>query len=242
MDRFHESLAETWQKLIHSPIHLDAALSQAPRDLKSYLAAFLPVLLRRPVALARALRSEALANPGVWSLSPSELADWRGVGELGQKFLDLCDEMPESGPPLGPSTRALKALHRSAELGSWDDFPSSWQEAWIREWGEEHAEKLCRTLAGDPPLSLRASRRIGQKRLLSALGDQVDLPEGSRLDEHVPSGVVLSQYVPVLGTSLAKDGLFEIQDLGSQGMAHFALWPERFMGLLSRFPVRNLRL
>ena len=240
MDRFHESLAETWQNLISSPIHLDSALSQTPRDLKPYLAAFLPVLLRRPVALAKAFRSEALANPGVWSLSPSELMDWRGVEELGQKFVDLCDEMPESGPPVGPSARALRALRRSAELGGWDDFPSSWQEAWIREWGEDRAEKLCRAMAGDPPLSLRASRRIGQKRLLAALGDQVDLPEGSRLDTHIPSGVVLTDYVPVLGTSLAKDGLFEIQDLGSQCMAHFSLWPEKFQGLLAPVPGADL--
>lgn len=235
-DRFHESLADVWRELFSSPIHLDAVLSQTPRDLKSYLAAFLPVLLRRPVALARALRSESLASPEVWNLSPEELVDWRGVEELGQKFIQLCGDVPEVGPPLGPSSQAIKVLRRSAELSSRDDFPFSWQEAWAEEWGENQAEVLCRSLASDPPLSLRASRRIGQKRLLAALGDQVDLPEGSRADTHVPSGVVLSDYVPVLGTSLAKDGLFEIQDLGSQCMAHFALWPERFSELLTASP------
>lgn len=241
MDRFHESLTEVWQKLFSSPVHLDAALSQTPKDLKPYIAAFLPVLLRRPVALARTLRSEALANAGVWSLPPDQLLDWRGVEELGQKFIDLCEDMPEVGPPPGPSAQALRVLRRSGDGAGWEDFPPSWQEAWAGEWGEQQAENLCRALASDPPLSLRASRRIGQKRLLGALGDQVVVPAGSHIDPIVPSGVVLSEYVPVLGTSLAKDGLFEIQDLGSQCMAHFALWPEHFSPCLTIVPGAELR-
>jgi 16S rRNA (cytosine967-C5)-methyltransferase len=109
-------------------------------------------------------------------------------------------------------------------------------EEWASEWGEKSADDLSRVLASDPPLFVRASGRTGTERLLSALSDQLELPEGTALSLYVPTAICLPSYAPVLRTSLHQDGVLEIQDEGSQLIAHFALWPKEFEGRLSQHP------
>jgi 16S rRNA (cytosine967-C5)-methyltransferase len=58
----------------------------------------------------------------------------------------------------------------------------------------------------------------------------------AQISQLAPLGIQLSGYTPVLNTELYQKGAFEIQDEGSQFMALFALWPERYGNLLQSKP------
>lgn len=217
-DRFTEAFDTLWSALFSSPVHLDSALSkQAPR-LKSLLAPVTSAILLRPVSLAERV-GVGMQEGEPWSLPHSSLPSWRAAGLLANRLHGLMS----SGLPAGP--------------GSLADFPPSMTGEWSRHWGPDKGRELAELLSTEPPLSLRARRDLGVAALREAIGGD-RLPVKSEASAIAPLGLRLAGYAPVLGNEASEKGQFEIQDEGSQLMALFALWPERYSPALSDVPGR----
>jgi 16S rRNA C967 or C1407 C5-methylase (RsmB/RsmF family) len=212
-----ERFAELWKSLFESPVHLDSALSKLPRSLKSTIAQIVPQILLRPVSQAEQL-GIGVGEGEPWSLVGRELARWRPAQIQAQRLHGMM------------SSRALETTPQPG------DFPPAMVAEWEKAWGREAMLALVETLGKEPPLSLRAARKVGAERLLKELKAGSQLPVKAELSAMAPFGVRLAGYAPVLGTDLYKRGAFEIQDEGSQLMALFALWPERYGKLLQKVP------
>ncbi|MGK5084824.1 hypothetical protein WDW37_16165 [Bdellovibrionota bacterium FG-1] len=208
---------EVWQSLFSSHVHLDSALSKLPRNTKTTVAQMMPPILLRPVSQAEVL-GVGMVPGEPWSLDPQGLAHWRSAQLLGERLYHGMSqrlEMPEPQPA---------------------DFPPRMIQEWESAWGHATALKLVNVLGQEPPLSLRASKRLGAAALLKGLAGGSQLPVRAQVSEFAPFGVRLSGYAAILGSDLFHKGMFEIQDEGSQLMALFALWPEIFGPLLSESP------
>lgn len=217
-----EGFDRLWQSLFQEPVHLDSLLAKQSPKLKSILAQIAPSILLRPCSQAESLGVGV--SPGEpWSLSPEKLAVWRAAHLMAERIY------------LGMSGKA------KSSTGSKEDFPPHLIEEWIQSFGEQTAEELIQILTQEPPLSLRASRKIGAEALLKGLSKGDQLPVRIERSDVSPMGVRLSGYVPVMGTEWYERGEFEIQDEGSQFMAFFALWPELFGPLLQTKPGKVLQ-
>lgn len=208
---------ELWQSLFTSPVHLDSALSKLSKNLKTTLAQIVPQILLRPVSQSEML-GIGVAPEEPWTLTTAELAKWRPAQTLAQRLHGM---MSQGQPTLAPQPA---------------DFPKRMVEEWEKVWGRKTMLELVSVLGREAPLSLRATRRLGAQGLLNRLTAGSRLPVKAELSGFAPLGVRLSGYAPVLRTELFAEGAFEIQDEGSQLMALFALWPERFAGLLQERP------
>jgi 16S rRNA (cytosine967-C5)-methyltransferase len=220
-DLILKNFAQLWESLWSSSVHLDSALSKQPPHLKSVLAQILPVILMRPASQAEAL-GVGVASGEPWSLRPAGLGDWRSAGLMLERMYEF---MAQGNPPADPME---------------EDFPPEMIQEWKKTWGEETLYHLVDTLGRAAPLSLRASRHFGAPNLMQALKVEGQLPVRIELSNMTPLGVRLSGYAPVLGSEVYQKGAFEIQDEGSQLMALFALWPERYGDFLSDRPGRVL--
>ncbi|MCM2321874.1 MAG: RsmB/NOP family class I SAM-dependent RNA methyltransferase [Oligoflexia bacterium] len=206
-----------WSRLFEEPIHLDSALSKLPPSTKSILAQILPAILLRPASQAEAM-GVGVPSGEPWKLTAPELSRWRPASFLCERIhAGMAGGIASSTP-----NRA--------------DFPPQMLEEWEASFGAEGCAGLVEALGKEPPLGMRASRRVGPAALLSELKKDSPLPVRSELSDLSPLGIRLSGYAPVLGTKAYERGDFEIQDEGSQVMALFALWPERFAPLLQEFP------
>ncbi len=206
-----------WQNLWESPIHLDSALSKLPTQTKSILAQILPVLLMRPASQAEALGIGVMEGEP-WSLDLQARAGWRPAFLIAERMYEL---MVQGFPSVEPMK---------------EDFPPEMIREWQKDWGEETLHQLIDSLGRAAPMSLRASQRVGASAVLQGLNADRPLPVRSELSHFLPFGIRLAGYAPVLNTDLYRSGAFEIQDEGSQLMAVFALWPDRFGGVLSDRP------
>lgn len=215
--QFVEGFQKVWKELFSSPIHLDSILSKQPKKIKAALAQIIPSILLRPASQAEALGVGV--SPGEpWTLSTSELKRWRSADLMAERmYQSLVGRMTDA-----------KATE--------SDFPPAMLEEWKAAWGDEIAQYLVETLGSEPPLSLRASKKLGARSLLKSLTSGLDLPVRAQVSDFSPFGVRLSGYAQVLHTSLFERGDFEIQDEGSQVMALFALWPEKFALFLTPTP------
>jgi 16S rRNA C967 or C1407 C5-methylase (RsmB/RsmF family) len=218
-----KAFTEMWTHLFSSPVHLDSALSKQSASVKSILAQILPSILLRPASLAEALGIGVQAGEP-WSLDQNQLGQWRPALLMSERIY----EMMVQGPPQVDPVR--------------DDFPAAMVDEWQATWGTETLHELVDTLGREAPLSLRASRKFGPQAVLAGLSVNGKLPVRAELSNLVPLGVRLSGYAPVLGTELYDQGAFEIQDEGSQFMALFALWPERYGALLKDHPGKVKKL
>jgi 16S rRNA (cytosine967-C5)-methyltransferase len=117
-----------------------------------------------------------------------------------------------------------------------DDFPPAMVAEWELHWAPETVRTLIEVLGKEAPLSLRVARSAGAAEVLRQLTQGSRLPVSAMRSDFAPLGVRLGGYAPVLNTEAYKAGLFEIQDEGSQVMAHFALWPQKFAPLLKTVP------
>ncbi len=219
-----DSFAALWLSLFQTPVHLDSALSKQPTHIKRILAQILPAILLKPVSLAEALGIGVPAGEP-WSLDSQQLANWRPARLMCERLYEMMVQ------------RTLDVSVLS------DDFPPAMVKEWQSNWSEAKSLELARLLAKEPPLSLRASRKIGAQTLVKRLLER-KLPVRVELSNLSPVGVRLSGYAPVLGTDEYQAGNFEIQDEGSQLMALFALWPERYGSILQEAPgaIKNLEL
>jgi len=207
-----------WEQLFTSPMHLDSSLSKLPTRVKSILAQIMPRILLRPTSEAEILGVGVLDGQP-WNLvEDKKLAGWRPAHIMASRIYELMEQRPHDVTPVS------------------DDFPPYMVDEWKAAWGPQVVADLIDTLGREAPLSLRASRKVGSKALLTALTEKGPLPVRAELSNLTPLGVRLSGYVPVLGTDAYAQGAFEIQDEGSQLMALFALWPERYGGILKDKP------
>ena len=222
---WQEAVEDCWRQILVDHRHLDSALSSSPPALKSHLAAFLPVVLRRPHALYRTMGLDLKKYINPWTLSlGEERAQWKSLRVLAHHYWKICSLDGEFGSQ--PSASLSRQLAQSAKSVSVDDYPQWLFDEFQKDWGPKLGTRIAEILASDPPLSLRSAQKMGSERLLKALADQVDLPEGATVSSRIESGVLLPRYTSILNTSLYRDGLFEIQDEGSQVISMFTLWPE----------------
>ncbi len=212
--------SRSWEALLTTTVHLDSLLYKlSPRD-KSRLARILPVILMRPHAISETAGIE-LRKGEPWSLDAERMARWPGAERL---FRWLDDRVREGA-----------AIESLALPASEHDFPPRMIDELGRSWGETAAAELAATLASPAPMSLRVSHRSSPEELIRML-DPERLPVRVARGDLAPGSVSLSGYAQVLNTDAFRDGLFEIQDEGSQVMAHFALRPESFAPLLQERP------
>ncbi len=207
-----------WESLFTGPVHLDSALSKQKPFHKSALAQMIQGILLRPVSLAESMGVGV--GPGEpWTLSHSEhLARWRPAALLASRLYDAM-----SGKISAPSPVR-------------DDFPPAMTAEWERSFGAKTANYLVEALASEPPLGIRAARKVGAEALLKELTQGSRLPVRARVSDLSPLGVRLDGYARVMDSELFESGGFEIQDEGSQIMALFALWPEIYGKLLTEKP------
>jgi hypothetical protein len=213
-----EGLKKIWEQLFTSPIHLDSSLSKIKPKLKSILAQIVPRILLRPVSEAESLGVGVPAGEPWVLLGKDRLSTWRPALLMASRIYEMMDQRLPSAAPVA------------------EDFPSEMVDEWLTSWGPSTTGELVDALGKEPPLSLRASRKIGAQGLISKLTSASPLPVKIEASTVTPLGVRLSGYTPVLGTEAYEEGNFEIQDEGSQLMALFALWPERYGGILQAKP------
>lgn len=212
-----DAFSRLWTQLFSEPVHLDSALSKQTPSLKVLLAQIVPVILMRPASMAEGMGVGIPAGEP-WNLSQEKLRGWKPARQLAERMY----ESMSSGIP------------GSAAIA--EDFPPNMVDEWKTSFGSEVADELTSVLGQDAPLSLRASHKIGAKKLLKELTEGGRLPVRASVSDFVTTGVRLSGYAQVLRSELYDSGMFEIQDEGSQVMALFALWPERFAPLLQDAP------
>jgi 16S rRNA C967 or C1407 C5-methylase (RsmB/RsmF family) len=217
VEQVSKAFVGIWEKLFQSPVHLDSALSKQMKGMKTILARIVPTILLRPASQAEALGIGVGLNEP-WGLTPEQIAKWRPAVIMAERMY-------------------VGMTHRPIETDVMrEDFPQAMIDEWERHWGGAVTGHLMDTLAREAPLSLRASKKVGPEALVHALKTENRVPVKVGVSDFAPMGVRLSGYAPVLGTDAYKNASFEIQDEGSQVMALFALWPERFGGLLGSEP------
>ena len=93
-------------------------------------------------------------------------------------------------------------------------FPAFVVKEWVRRYGEDDAELLCRSLNQPAPITIRVnSLKTSVEECRRALeGEGI----GARRTKISPSGLVLEKRVNVNGLECFRRGLFEMQDEGSQ--------------------------
>jgi 16S rRNA (cytosine967-C5)-methyltransferase len=187
--------------------------------MKGILAQIVPTILLRPVALAEAL-GVGVPEYEPWSIEAAKLANWRPAYLMAER---LYESMSQGWP------RVQAGI---------SDFPNWMTEEWVAAWDTQAVHGLMAELGREPPLSLRATYKIGAKKLLEELKQGVKLPIRAELSGIAPNAVRLAGYTPVMNTELYRNGSFEIQDEGSQFMSLFSLWPKMYGVQLQMTPGR----
>ena len=216
-EAFLKAFDEIWTLLFSTPIHLDSALYKQPPRFKSALAQILPTILLRPVSEAQ-MHGIGVKRGEPWNLSQEQLLRWRPARLLAER---LYEGLTQGKPQVKPQQ---------------EDFPPGFLNEWSEAWGQTANIQLVDTLARAAPLYLRTNRGLSASQMVEQWNDQfsdVALMKRSALS---PSGVELNRYANLFTTDWFEKGLFEIQDVGSQRMAYFALWPEKFSGPLQKHP------
>ena len=217
---FRDAFDVIWHRLFSSPKHLDSLLAQSPPSAKSALAEICFLLLQRPRSLARYFRV-TLSNHEPWELSMDELANWRTVHVLADRIFHEWRRDPNF-------YKDGKAVPQ--------DYPAFMVEEWKKSFGKDVANELVLTLGERAPMSLRAVRKLGRDPVLSEMNDSKLLPIRGRASECSPLGFYFTDFVKVLNHPMFREGKYEIQDIGSQMMSIFALWPEECLPLLRKVP------
>ncbi len=120
--------------------------------------------------------------------------------------------------PLAGAEERLAAVRDPAErLAAAESLPRWIAERFLAEWGEGEARALARALNARAPLTVRANLLAATREELSARLRA----EGVRSEptRHSPWGLVLDGRANAFALGAFRDGLFEIQDEGSQLVA-----------------------
>lgn len=217
---------ELWRDLFSSPIHLDSAISKRPGPAKGWLAESFGVTLRRPTQI---FKEAGIRTQGAewWNWSPEQLAEWEGARKLATFWSTF-------------SSADVVRSRFKAGVTQASDYPPEVVKKWTEDFGPEVTQRLCDQLGQAPRVSVRLTQMLGQEDFLQKVqSDEIHLGK-ARISRWAPRGIVFDDYAPVLSAPATKDsftqGLFEIQDEGSQVMAAFAVDPTSYLTLLADRP------
>jgi 16S rRNA (cytosine967-C5)-methyltransferase len=216
-EAFLKAFDEIWTLLFSTPIHLDSALYKQPPRFKGALAQILPVILLRPVSEAQ-MHGIGVKRGEPWNLTPEQLVNWRPARLLAEKLYEGLIQGKSNVKPVS------------------EDFPPHFLEEWKHTWGEGLTSQLWDTLGRSAPLFLRTNRNLPAAQMVKEWNSKFSDRALLKCSSLSPSGVEANQYVNLFDTEWFEKGSFEIQDVGSQRMAYFALWPELFGDLLAKQP------
>jgi 16S rRNA C967 or C1407 C5-methylase (RsmB/RsmF family) len=214
-------LNEAFAEFCESRSHLDSLLSRIDPARKSKVALLLGAFLRRPWTLASQFHVQLAETPEeFWSLGFIRLKKHPGIHAVLYELWEKWESMPREG-----------GRH---------DFPPALIGEWERDWGAEKTDQLARLLSQDPLTTIRLHRRAFEGARLSSQTriwlDAGSLPK-SRAGNFMASARVFRGFARVQTNELFQQGLFEIQDEGSQVMSAFAMFPEVLAPRLSATPM-----
>jgi 16S rRNA (cytosine967-C5)-methyltransferase len=216
-------LNEAFAEFCESRSHLDSLLSRIDPAKKSKVALLLGSFLRRPWTLAHHFHVQLAETPvDFWSLGFLRLKKHPGIHAVLYELWDQWESMPREGGR--------------------NDFPPQLISEWERDWGAEKTDQLARLLSQEPLTTIRFHRRAFEGSELKQetriwLGAD-SLPK-SRPGNFMASARVFRGFARVQTNELFQQGLFEIQDEGSQLMSAFALFPDRIAPRLAPEPMTS---
>jgi 16S rRNA (cytosine967-C5)-methyltransferase len=120
-------------------------------------------------------------------------------------------ELVTSADSLAPPADRLEALAAETSLPRW------LAKLWSEQLGEEETRSLAQALNQRAPLTIRANAlKTTRESLAAALAE-----EGARVEptRHAPLGLTFTSRTNVFALAAFKQGLFEVQDEGSQLVA-----------------------
>lgn len=156
---------------------------------------------------------------------PIALAEATGVGVLRGEPWNLSEKQLAHWKPARMIFRQLSenlSLLDGCRVGDEADFP----EEWLKRFS--NSPVMAKALSQSPPLTVRVVRAVDRKQV----GEKIHLHP----TKFSPVGLSSPDFLRILNTEEHRDGLFEIQDEGSQVMALFTLAPESFGEYLSETP------
>lgn len=174
--------------------------------------------------------AELLLRQGGWSGERWPEALWLAllVWEAGVP-LELAEQSfgaPVFGAfadPIGALRQAVEGWPKARTLGLLASQPEWLAERWIEQFGEEEAARLACAQNERGPLSLRANRlRISPEGLIAKLAEEKIQAKPGRW---APDAVEAIGPANLLATRAFRQGLFEMQDEGSQLIAELVAVP-----------------
>lgn len=220
---FLKHFEAAWNQIFTTPVHVDAALSKLPEDIKPWVAEALPQILRRPHAVGRVTGVRVNSkDPWAFRTKVGALAHWEVRTDLARGWL---------GERLRFSSLAAFSAAQMEEF-SFHDFPHEVIAELQEQLSSSEAKAVLRELASDPPQTLRLGRKVDRSEFCR----QLEARGSVRPTLLSPLGVSFDGHTRVF--DLRKQGVtpFEIQDEGSQWMALFALDPDLFSAPLRLAP------
>jgi 16S rRNA (cytosine967-C5)-methyltransferase len=216
-------LNEAFAEFCESRSHLDSLLSRIEPAKKSKVALLLGAFLRRPWTLAHHFHVQLAGTPEeFWALGFLRLKKHPGIHAVLYELWDQWESMPREGGR--------------------NDFPSNLISEWERDWGKEKTDQLARLLSQEPLTTIRFHRSAfdgAELKQETRVWLGADTLPKSRPGNFMASARVFRGFARVQTNELFQQGLFEIQDEGSQLMAAFSLFPERVAARISAGPMTS---
>jgi 16S rRNA C967 or C1407 C5-methylase (RsmB/RsmF family) len=220
---FLKHFEAVWNQIFTTPVHVDAALSKLPDDIKPWVAEALPQILRRPHSVGKVTGVRVNSkDPWVLRAKKGALANWEIRTELARGWL---------GERLRFPTLAAFGDAQMEEF-SFHDFPHEVIAELQEQLSSSEAKVVLLELASDPPQTLRLGKKVDRSEFCS----QLEARGCAKPTLLSPFGVSFDSHTRVFDLREQGGIPFEIQDEGSQWMALFALDPDRFAGPLRLAP------
>lgn len=140
-------------------------------------------------------------------------------GRTPERSRELRDSFADSLPPdpISPnpsSSMTANPPSRSIDLADRYSFPTWMVERFITQYGEPEAEHLCRALNHQAPLAIRTNSHKSDRETLQRLLGTAGI--ASNKTTYSPLGLALAKRMNVFALEAFREGLFEVQDEGSQ--------------------------
>ena len=178
------------------------------RRIDRLLAAFEP-----PAPPGRAT-AKTLERVVMYLLAVDEARTAERTLELAEAYQDVGMRAREVLAAHEQSAGARGAVVTPEELADRHSFEPWMVQEFVRDYGLEEAEGLCRSLNVQAPLTIRANTLQTDRESLQALLEASGIPSHpSRLS---PLGLHLTKRLNVFHLDAFRNGLFELQDEGSQ--------------------------
>ena len=147
-----------------------------------------------------------ISNAETLTISPEELLQRLRGSRVRQDIDEILSSLTRFQPKEPNDT-----IERIGERYS---FQSWMVERWIGQFGEERTERLCESLNEQAPLAIRVNTL---RTIVEAAREQLK-EEGveTELSPNLPGALTLTKRINVFSLKSFKEGVFEMQDAGSQ--------------------------